>query len=295
MGKHLKVAAQIIIYFVLFSALLAPFTLYWFRFLEQRTPAVPASPMTQAPIEAVSIAAALIAALLLGMAFKSVRIRNFGLGSSRGVAHLASGTAIGGLLILLVLAIIRALGAASLNPEYSLSFSAMTAAMIVSLSINAMVQEVIFRGYFLTALRANYSATIAIVVSSLIFAAAHAGALAEEWPISGIGGVNLFLAGVLMSIAYLRTKSLWLPTGIHIGWNASQALLNLSVTGADFLGRTPVVNLTGAPIITGGALGLEGSAPGLTGPIAGIAIVLLLFRTKGAHDGIDPVTAGTRG
>src|SRR6185436_7940059 len=33
------------------------------------------------------------------------------------------------------------------------------------------------------------------------------------------GFINTILAGMMLSIAYLRTRSLWLPYGLHLGWN----------------------------------------------------------------------------
>ena len=41
-------------------------------------------------------------------------------------------------------------------------------------------------------------------------------------------------ASIMLGIAYLRSGALWLPIGIHFGWNALQGpVLGISVTGMD--------------------------------------------------------------
>jgi len=81
-----------------------------------------------------------------------------------------------------------------------------------------------------------------------------------------------------MALAYLRTNSLWLPIGLHIGWNLAQALLNLAVTGQKFANGEETIILSGPVIITGGTAGLEGSVIALPSVIVGILIVLHFYQ-----------------
>jgi hypothetical protein len=82
--------------------------------------------------------------------------------------------------------------------------------------------------------------------------------------------VSTVLVGVLLALAYLRTRALWLPWGIHWGWNATLGLVfGLPVSGLDF---SVLVDATvqGPEWLTGGAYGLEASA-------LGTAVILLGF------------------
>jgi membrane protease YdiL (CAAX protease family) len=57
---------------------------------------------------------------------------------------------------------------------------------------------------------------IALVVSSPLFGVAHA--LNPGATFSSTIGIAL-QAGVMLGLAYSLTRRLWLPIGIHIGWN----------------------------------------------------------------------------
>ena len=77
----------------------------------------------------------------------------------------------------------------------------------------AVLEESIFRGYLLQQLHA-YSTTVAVTLSSAAYALVHLRPPAlrlDAW--SEL--VGLFLLGVVLSIAYLRTRQLYLPVGLH--------------------------------------------------------------------------------
>jgi membrane protease YdiL (CAAX protease family) len=82
-------------------------------------------------------------------------------------------------------------------------------------------------------------------------------------------------------VAYLRTKALWLPIGIHFGWNGLQGpVLGINVTGTDPGGPWHAFSFQGADLWTGGTMGIEGGLAGLAGPLVGIALVVFLFRRR---------------
>jgi membrane protease YdiL (CAAX protease family) len=69
-----------------------------------------------------------------------------------------------------------------------------------------------------------------------------------------------FVFAVGLSLAYLRTRALWVSWGINFGWKASRALLfGLAVNGDNT--HSPVVQggPTGSFWLTGGGFGLESS------------------------------------
>jgi hypothetical protein len=86
--------------------------------------------------------------------------------------------------------------------------------------------------------------------------------------------LNICVAGVFFALAYLVTGSLWLPAGIHIGWNLTE-LHVLGLAGSGF--AEPSVRhsvVSGPQWLTGGAFGPEGGILGLAAWLVGIALLL---------------------
>jgi uncharacterized protein len=143
------------------------------------------------------------------------------------------------------------------------------------LGVAAAAEEAIFRGYPFQVLVQWLGAVVATVLASAAFALVHL-----RNPNIGVFGVtNIFLAGVLLSVAYLRTRSLWFATGVHLGWNWTMAsVFDLPVSGLDFF-ETPVYDaaVRGPDWLTGGAFGPEG---GLFGTVAFAAAFVVVLRWR---------------
>jgi membrane protease YdiL (CAAX protease family) len=141
----------------------------------------------------------------------------------------------------------------------------------------AAAEEAMFRGYPLqTMARANL-AWLAIVLTSLVFSMGH---LANPNVVAGFTFANTALAGVWLSIAYLRTRSLWFPLGVHWAWNWTMgALLGLPVSGIEQLTPNPLWRATavGPAWLTGGAYGIEGGA---ACTLALIISTIFIWRTR---------------
>jgi hypothetical protein len=89
--------------------------------------------------------------------------------------------------------------------------------------------------------------------------------------------LNTVIAGVFFSRAYMETRSIWLPYGIHIGWNIGTAvLLGVPVSG---LGTASVLKtqVTGPAIIVGAGYGPE---DGLLGTAIFLAGAIVIRRMK---------------
>lgn len=124
----------------------------------------------------------------------------------------------------------------------------------------AAAEEMLFRGYALQTLTRANIAWLGIMLTSVPFAAAH---LKNPNVVAGFTFVNTALAGVWLAVAYLRTRSLWLPFGLHWSWNWAQAsLLGLPVSGIQRMAPAPLLKAmnAGPDWLTGGAYGLEGGA-----------------------------------
>jgi hypothetical protein len=119
----------------------------------------------------------------------------------------------------------------------------------------ALHEELVFRGYAYQKLR-TWNRPGAVAVSACVFAALHGG----NAGITPVAMANLLLAGVLLALAYERTGHLWLPIGIHLGWNiVSGPILGYGVSGYIAGATVFTVRSAGPALVTGGAFGIEGS------------------------------------
>jgi membrane protease YdiL (CAAX protease family) len=116
--------------------------------------------------------------------------------------------------------------------------------------IPSAYEEVIFRGYLLQTLLSGFGVLPAILVNSAIFALLHSY---TSW----IAYLNAGLLGFLFSSAYAKTRSLWLPIGMHIGWNLIVNYWGLEATTTSrFTGIRAEVYFLDNPIYTIGLLGV---------------------------------------
>lgn len=229
---------------------------------------------------AISFLSMTLPAAFLAYVFHRKSPMAMGLGPGSATADFLSGSVVGGFIFVMALVGAFAGGWARFDPNFagfSMEAFGLSAAI---LTLHSAGEEVALRGYVLQELMTKFSTATSVVVSSLIFAALHAPELIESgmWV---VGAANIFFAGVLMSLAYLKTRSLWLPIGIHAGWNVAQGpLLGLKVSGIDLeLGWQPVA-LQGPDMMTGGSFGFEGSVLAMAGPVLGILMMLLFGRKR---------------
>ena len=92
----------------------------------------------------------------------------------------------------------------------------------------AIGEELIFRGYPYQALVEGMGAVGATILMSVLFGLLHL----MNPNATVFSTVNTMLAGALLSIAYLKTRTLYFPFGIHFAWNFVQSfILSLPVSG----------------------------------------------------------------
>ena len=122
---------------------------------------------------------------------------------------------------------------------------------------------------------------VLVVDDDFRVAAMHAAALMQGTQ-GLIAGLNILVASLMLSLAYVRTGQLWLAIGIHMGWNGLQGpVLGINVTGTDLaFGGWRVFQFNGDALLTGGAMGVEGGLVGLIGPMIGLAIVAFAFKQQ---------------
>ncbi len=123
------------------------------------------------------------------------------------------------------------------------------------LMVVAWWEELVFRGVVLQNIIKGMGLVWAVIISSILFGLVHAGN-----PDATILS-SLMIAFITLQLiyAYLKTGQLWLPIGLHLGWNFFQA----SVFGFASSGQTSPTMIMQNPIgpdwLSGGSFGAEGS------------------------------------
>jgi len=65
--------------------------------------------------------------------------------------------------------------------------------------------------------------------------------------------------GFTMGMMFIYTKRIWLPFFFHLGWNFSQPFYGSNLTGLNDMGSIIQSKFNGPELLTGGAVGIEGS------------------------------------
>jgi membrane protease YdiL (CAAX protease family) len=140
------------------------------------------------------------------------------------------------------------------------------AGYVLLFAIVAFAEEVALRGFVLQTF-ARYGPMSAMMISSVITSLFH-GANPH---VNAIGFFSMFLSGVLFSWLYLTSNSLWIPIGLHWGWNVFLGpVCGFTVSGFKIQGLLTSSVIQDKAVWTGGSFGPEGGLFGL------IAIVVLL-------------------
>jgi hypothetical protein len=134
--------------------------------------------------------------------------------------------------------------------------SSLVAALIASALFPAVSEELVFRGILFRWLEEWGGSWVALLLTSALFGAAHL----MNPHASPIAAVGIALeAGVMLGAAYMLTRSLWLPMGLHAAWTFAQGeIYDIPVSGTDVLGLIDA-RLSGPPLLTGNGFGLEAS------------------------------------
>lgn len=136
------------------------------------------------------------------------------------------------------------------------TFNGLLAAIIVPTVGAAVSEEILFRGILFRWVEEFGGSWVALLVTSALFGAAHLSNPNSSW--IAAGGIALE-AGVMLGAAYMLTRSLWLPMGIHAAWNFTQGeVYDIPVSGTPVDGMVDA-RLTGDPWLTGFGFGLEAS------------------------------------
>lgn len=225
----------------------------------------------------------LLALMFMAKVVDKRALSTIGFNLDNSVVGLLGGAVLGAAIFAAPLGVLAALGFARLEPDLA-GFNATALGLGLLLCFfNVVTQETLARSYMFQELWTKFGAWIAILVTSIFFVAIHAAPILQGEN-GGVVALNIAIASVMLGLAYVRTGALWLPIGIHLGWNGLQGpVLGLAVTGQDIgLGVWRLFDVQGPPLLTGGSAGVEGGLVGLIGPALGLAFVALTVPTKSA-------------
>ncbi|WP_108246100.1 CPBP family intramembrane glutamic endopeptidase [Muricauda brasiliensis] len=142
---------------------------------------------------------------------------------------------------------------------------------LVLYTIVSFSEEVLLRGYILRNFMESMNNFLALLLSAILFSIMHSANPNISW----IGFVNLFLAGIIMGLPYIYTKSLWFPIAFHFSWNFFQSLFGFNVSGMNSYSLIEF-SFSERNIINGGDFGFEGS---LLSILLQISLIFTLYFT----------------
>jgi membrane protease YdiL (CAAX protease family) len=134
------------------------------------------------------------------------------------------------------------------------------------LLFGAAGEEMLFHGYAFQLLIRSLGAFATILPASVLFGMAHA----SNQNATLLGLANTAFWGVLLGYAYWRTRALWLPIGLHFGWNFTLPLFGVNLSGFTMGVTGYGLHWRVGDLWSGGGYGPEGS-------VLTTAIVVALF------------------
>jgi uncharacterized protein len=151
---------------------------------------------------------------------------------------------------------------------------------LVSSLVAGVFEELLFRGVLFRLVEDSWGSYAALAISSLFFGAAHLFNPNATW----LSSVAIMVeAGIFLGATYMLARSLWLPIGLHAGWNFTEG----GVFGASVSGTPPhgwlQSSISGPVWLSGGEFGPEASVVAVV-ICGGIGIALVLWVAK--HGGI---------
>lgn len=206
----------------------------------------------------------------------------FGFRGSKPVGRLLLGLLLGAALMTLGVLVPVALGdLATGRSEHHLSGTGallMLVPLLVVFVLQSSTEEMVFRGYMLPMGLRQLPGWVAVLGTSVIFAAIHPGA-------NVVGTLNILLYAVFACLVVLQQGSLWLICGFHAGWNFFQG----NVYGVPVSGNPEPTSLfTFGPtsgsrdLLSGGDFGIEASLVGTVLLVLAVAVAwVALRRTRG--------------
>jgi len=214
--------------------------------------------------------------------FERRRPRDAGLAPARAVPDTLRGFLLGAALLTVVTGVLalagsyRILGWAPL-PEGTSRALLLGKVVLLFLAVG-IFEEVAMRGIVFRLLEQGIGTWLAMGVSALFFGFGHRGNPGATW-MSSVAIASE--AGVLLAAAYVATRSLWLPIGIHWAWNLVEGPVWGSPVSGNAMGVLAQATFPGPPLLTGGVFGPEAGLPAMVlGTAVGAVFLVVAVRRE---------------
>jgi membrane protease YdiL (CAAX protease family) len=218
--------------------------------------AVDLLPPDDPALQLMGLSAACVAAL--GCYLLAVRLGEGRWASELAVRPALSGLVVGAVLGLLMMAVL--MGVLAATGLYDITVvGAVPAWAGLGLALQAAVTEELWmRALLLRLLWRAFGPLPAFAIAALVFAALH---LANPGA-TVLAGATVSVAGLMFCALYALTGRLWVPIGLHLGWNFAQGYLFGAAVSGNSLGGSLAVSSArpdAATWFTGGTFGPEAS------------------------------------
>ncbi|HLW75937.1 MAG TPA: type II CAAX endopeptidase family protein [Bryobacteraceae bacterium] len=149
------------------------------------------------------------------------------------------------------------------------------------LLFGAFGEELMFHGYAFQLLVRRMGAFATILPVAVLFGFAHR----DNFNANPLGIVNTMLWGVLLGYAFVRTHALWLPIGLHYGWNVALPLLGANLSGFTMGVTGYALKWRAGDLWSGGGYGPEG---GLLTTIIVVVLFVVVIKLFAEPEEMEP-------
>ncbi len=215
-----------------------------------------------------TFAAAAVANAITVRIYERGRLADLGLGwaaTSKRELFIGFAAAAGAAVVILVGPVVTGFANFERSPGVEHPWASFLFVSLVLL-FGAAGEEMLFHGYAFQLLVRSIGAFATILPVSILFGIAHL----NNPNATLLGAVNTMLWGILLGFAYWRTNALWLPIGLHFGWNFTLPLFGVNLSGFTMGVTGYALHWRTGDLWSGGAYGPEGS-------ILASGIVVALF------------------
>lgn len=160
----------------------------------------------------------------------------------------------------------------------------------------ATTEELLFRGVLFRLVEERTGTWIALLLTGVVFGLMHLlNPDASLW-----GAVAIAIeAGFMLAACYAATRNLWVPIGLHFGWNfAAGGIFSVVVSGNGESKGLLDATMSGPALLTGGDFGPEGSLYTVAAGVALTLVFMWLAHRRGnlvprrrRAVGVEPATA----
>jgi len=204
--------------------------------------------------------------------------------------ELVLGGALGGAMLLASFGLVALAGAFHID---GINHWSVLLLPLPEMALVALFEELLFRAVLFRIVENALGSWSALALMAVLFGAAHV-------PNAAIGPLPLVatvLAGLVLGLAYMLTRRLWLAVGFHFAWNYLQdAVFSVPVSGQPAQGWLQG-RLSGPDWLSGGAYGIEGALVTVL-LYAVLSVVMLALVVRRGQEGFrragraGPTTSG---